>query len=377
MNGAGHTDQNKEAVAIGYNAGEKNQGLKAVALGNGAGRFDQYNNSIAIGNNAGNKKLGDKSIAIGWEAEFDNSSANVTQNVIVLNATDSSLNSDVSSAFFMKPLRDVSDNVSPATDRNNFKIMVYDANRGEIAYDSSYNGTGSGGGTTFPGAPPNSVQFNNGGSFGGNSNFTYDNTTNLLELVGTLVMPHGVAIGNFSTHTHNPSSIAIGVGTGFVNQGSNAIAIGADAGVLHQNDNTIAIGYGAGLSYQSNNSIAIGNNAGNQKLGEKSIAIGWQAEYDNSIIRTQNVIVLNATDSPFNSDASSAFFVKPLRDVSVNVSPETDRNNFKIMVYDSNRGEIAYDSSYNGTGGGGGNSTAPGGSGMIFNLTEVLLIFLV
>ena len=143
VTGAGHTDQNKEAVAIGYNAGEKNQGLKAVALGNGAGRFDQYNNSIAIGNNAGNKKLGDKSIAIGWEAEFDNSSANVTQNVIVLNATDSSLNSDVSSAFFMKPLRDVSDNVSPAIDRNNFKIMVYDSNRGEIAYDSSYNGTGN------------------------------------------------------------------------------------------------------------------------------------------------------------------------------------------------------------------------------------------
>ena len=43
----------------------------------------------------------------------------------------------------MKPLRDVSDNVSLAIHRNNFKIMVYDSNRGEIAYDSSYNGTGN------------------------------------------------------------------------------------------------------------------------------------------------------------------------------------------------------------------------------------------
>ena len=371
---AGKDNQKEGAVALGYDTGKENQGLKAIAIGFGAGRKDQSNNSIAIGNNAGKDNLGDKSIAIGYEAEIDNSSANVTQNVIVLNATDSSLNSDVSSALFIKPLRDVSNVSTPVgRTRNDYKIMVYESSSGEVAYDASYNGTGSGGGRGgTPAPPPNSVQFNDEGSFGGNSNFTYDKLSNLLELSGTLVMPQGVAIGNFSTHTNNPSSIAIGIGTGFSNQGSNAIAIGEIAGVFNQKDNTIAIGYGAGRVDQSNNaiaigtaagqslqseySIAIGNNAGKDNLGDKSIAIGYEAEIDNSSSNiTQNVIVLNATDSSLNSDVSSAFFVKPLRDLSNNGS----RANFRVMIYDETRGEIGFDSSYNGTGSGGG-TTFPG-----------------
>ena len=411
---AGKDNQKEGAVALGYDTGKENQGLKAIAIGFGAGRYDQSNNSIAIGNNAGKEKLGDKSIAIGYEAEIDNSSSNVTQNVIVLNATDSSLNSDVSSALFIKPLRDVSNVSTPVgRTRNDYKIMVYESSSGEVAYDASYNGTTSGGGGT-PALPLKSVQFNAGGFFGGNSNFTYDKVTNLLELSGTLVMPQGVAIGNFSTHTNNPSSIAIGVKTGFSNQGSKAIAIGQEAGVINQKDNTIAIGYIAGQVDQSNNaiaigaesgqshqseysiaigaesgqshqseysiaigtesgqshqseysiaigtaagqnlqseySIAIGYQTGGKYLGEKSIAIGYEADFDNTSTQTQNVIVLNATESSLNSDVSSALFIKPLRDVS-NVSTPVGRtrNDYKIMVYDSSSGEIAYDASYNGT----------------------------
>ena len=353
---AGKDNQKEGAVGLGYNAGEENQGLKAIAIGFGAGRIDQSNNSIAIGNNAGKEKLGDKSIAIGYEAEIDNSSANVTQNVIVLNASNNSLNSDVSSAFFVKPLRDVSDNVAPATNRNEFKVMVYDPSRGEVAYDASYNGTG-GGGTPAP--PPNSVQFNNGGSFGGDGDFTFTpGLTNQLDLSNSVItMPAGIRIGDTSTGQTSQAinSIAIGNNAGNSNQGFASIAIGEEAGDISQGNTAVAIGPGAGYSNQSNDTIAIGTDAGKEYLGEKSIAIGWQAEYDNRIIPTQNVIVLNATDSSLNSDVSSAFFVKPLRDLKNNGS----RGNFRVMIYDETRGEIGFDSSYNGTGSGGG-TTFPG-----------------
>jgi hypothetical protein len=361
---AGHTDQNKEAVAIGYNAGEINQGLKAVALGNGAGRFDQSNNSIAIGNNAGQTKLGQKSIAIGFEAEIDNSSANVTQNVIVLNATNSPFNSDASSAFFVKPLRDLSNNGS----RGNFRVMIYDETRGEIGFDSSYNGTGGGGGGGTPSLPHNSIQFNNSGSFGGDGDFTFISGTNQLDLSnGVITMPAGIRIGDVSSGLSGQSATAIAIGwqaaqsnqgsnsiaigrqAGQINQGFDSIAIGLQAGDISQGNTSVAIGPGAGFSNQSKDTIAIGVEAGKEFIGEKSIAIGYQAEYDNRIIRTQNVIVLNATDSSLNSDVSSAFFVKPLRDVSNNVAPATNRNQFKVVVYDPSRGEIAYDASYNGT----------------------------
>lgn len=185
---AGYTGQLQESIAIGYKAGENDQKRKAISIGYVAGRYDQSANSIAIGNNAGKENLGSHSIAIGFNAEQDNSSNNVTSHVIVLNATDISLNSTHSDAFYVKPLQDVSKNVQRSTD---FKIMVYDSSSGEIAYDSSYNGITTGGGGGGGGVTPvgdlYAVQLSNGsGNLTGSNNLKFNTTSNTLNITGNL-----------------------------------------------------------------------------------------------------------------------------------------------------------------------------------------------
>lgn len=53
------------------------------------------------------------------------------------------------------------------------KVLVYDTNSGAFYYTGSY-GSGGGGGT--PSAPDKSVQYNDGGAFGGDSGFVFDDT---------------------------------------------------------------------------------------------------------------------------------------------------------------------------------------------------------
>ena len=212
---AGRTDQNTSAIAIGGLAGYEDQSSNAIAIGESAGQETQSSNSIAIGSGAGYKKLGQKSIAIGYQAEFDNSTNNVTQNVIVLNARESSLNSDVSSALFIKPLRDVSNVSTPlGRTRNDYKIMVYDSSSGEVAFDASYNGTATGG-STNPGGDANAIQFNGGTSdFSGVSNLTFDSTTNILTVnadssLNNVLIRKGTDASNATLTLDNSSSLVM------------------------------------------------------------------------------------------------------------------------------------------------------------------------
>ena len=48
----------------------------------------------------------------------------------------------------------------------------------------AFPSSGSGGGT--PASPSNSIQFNNAGSFGGSSNFLFNNSTNAAQISGSL-----------------------------------------------------------------------------------------------------------------------------------------------------------------------------------------------
>ena len=63
------TTQTYDCVAIGYGAGNTNQGNNCLALGALAGQINQGNNSVAIGANSGQINLGDYSIAIGYNSE--------------------------------------------------------------------------------------------------------------------------------------------------------------------------------------------------------------------------------------------------------------------------------------------------------------------
>ena len=76
-----------------------------------------------------------------------------------------------------------------------------DANGAPI---SAYVTIASGNISTSPGAPVNSVQFNNAGTFGGNSKFTFDSTNTKVGITGQLVL------GNIaSTPTATANSAAL------------------------------------------------------------------------------------------------------------------------------------------------------------------------
>jgi hypothetical protein len=171
---------------------------------------------------------------------------------------------------------------------------------------------------------------------------------------------HAIAIGvQAGQSNQRAGAIATGVTAGQVNQGTNAIAIGFEAGQSNQGLGAIAIGYEAGqcnqglaglaLGWQagqvnqSSNAIAIGTQAGQCNQGSDAIAIGAQAgqcnQGSNSICIGQlssstfpNSIVLNATGTILNADASG-LFVKSL-DISTGV------NNF--LVYNTTSGRVSY-----------------------------------
>jgi hypothetical protein len=88
---SGETRIQTDNIRIGRNAGNTGQGTSAVAIGTGAGQTNQLNNSI------------------------------------VINATGSILNGDLSNALFIKPIRN----------NTNTNFLSYDISTGEITYQSS------------------------------------------------------------------------------------------------------------------------------------------------------------------------------------------------------------------------------------------------
>lgn len=157
----------------------------------------------------------------------------------------------------------------------------------------------------------------------------WNNSTNAWE-VGSTEIHIGKNSGLTSQGTN---AISIGNVSGGLGQGTNSVAIGYGCGT-GQGDNSIAIGSGAGSDTQLTNSIAIGNGAGANSQGSECIAIGthsgWNSQHNNSII-------LNATGEDLNSTSTSACFIKPVRDTSLNLSSQA-------VLYDTTTGEVYFDS---------------------------------
>ena len=107
IGGASGNVQNTGAITIGFASG-KNQGIKSVAIGQWAGQNNQGNFSIAVGANAG----------------YSNQHVNTT----ILNSTGADLNSTQANSLFVKPIRDVTGNVD-------FTVQLYyNPTTGEIGY---------------------------------------------------------------------------------------------------------------------------------------------------------------------------------------------------------------------------------------------------
>ena len=101
-----------------------------------------------------------------------------------------------------------------------------------------FGGGGAGGGSGSPGGSDTQVQFNNGGSFGGDSGLTYDAATDALTVAGYIIAP---------TYT-----------------GTNGYAALRDAAVALQMDGAASVGWAAaGSGYSGTKVLTLGRAATN------------------------------------------------------------------------------------------------------------------
>jgi hypothetical protein len=157
---------------------------------------------------------------------------------------------------------------------------------------------GGGGGT--PGGSDTHVQFNNSGAFGGDSNFTWNNTTKKLTLgvsgsSGGGFEVTGPILATFYTPAmvFNPANGAFSAGYNCVASGTNSIAMGRNADTVTSPSRTVeatgtsavsihgrataarAIAIGGNARATADSAFAIGNSA--LASGQRAIAIGNQS----------------------------------------------------------------------------------------------------
>jgi hypothetical protein len=207
--------------------------------------------------------------------------------------------------------------------------------------------TPSSGGT--PGGSTTQVQFNDGGSFGGDADFTWNKTTNTLTIAGinfgrgggavsanTAIgyqAINGTATGNSNTAvgfqslfalTSGSANTVYGASAGSnINSGSHNVLLGGNAGeAISTGAYNIAIGsssisnanssYSIGIGYRTarfsaNNAIAIGHEALSENTsGAEHVAIGYQA-LDAIITNNNNTAVGYSALSGSIADDNTAF----------------------------------------------------------------------
>ena len=144
-------------------------------------------------------------------------------------------------------------------------------------------------GSGSPGGSDTQIQWNNHGTFGGSSNFTYNSTTQVTTLIGSLNLQAAgstsIFIGGNITPNGNGGNYNVAIGPaalGSAGAGTDAhnIAIGrqALASVVNSTDN-VSVGYNSGAQLESgsagNRNIFLGaDNAFDQTDGFGNIIIG-------------------------------------------------------------------------------------------------------
>lgn len=126
-NQAGQKNQSYNSIAIGVNAGQINQKTTSIAIGDSAGKTDQASNSLAIGHNAGQLNQGNYSIAIGLNAGVTGQSPNS----IIMNASEYYVDAS-DSAFYVSPIRSFESSETIGS-------LQYDENTCEIFNNTSKN----------------------------------------------------------------------------------------------------------------------------------------------------------------------------------------------------------------------------------------------
>ena len=195
--GAAYQGQGNASTALGFVAGEYNQGNFAVAVGSGAAYTSQGDGAIAIGADASPINQGDYSIAIGAGA-----SVNSLQpaNSIIIDATASQL-AATGAGLFVAPVRNDTGNVTNA--------VYYNTTTKEITYGAAGGGSSNYGNTNVAGYL---------GSYGSN----------------TIVTTGNITAGNVSTSgnitfTNNNSTILFNTGAYIT---ANAVSISREGSIL-------------------------------------------------------------------------------------------------------------------------------------------------
>tara|TARA_R110000803_G_scaffold64120_1_gene124998 strand:- start:2242 stop:3105 length:864 start_codon:yes stop_codon:yes gene_type:complete len=123
---AGNANQALGALAIGVSAGNAGQGRSTVAIGINAATTSQGDGAIAIGSASGNLVQGTSSIAIGKDA----ASLNQPANQIFISASGTPVNGANTSACYINPIRGVAHGIGVG-------VMKYDPVLFEVTYSTT------------------------------------------------------------------------------------------------------------------------------------------------------------------------------------------------------------------------------------------------
>jgi len=145
----------------------------------------------------------------------------------------------------------------------------------------------------------------------------------------------GVRIGKIEENIDSNTCVSIGTYSLSSNYGIRNVSIGYGSAENGKGAYSVSVGYlassdGTGIS---TNTLSIGREAGIFNQGLASIAIGAFAGYCN---QHDNSVIINATGEVLNSDGTSRFYVKPVRQVN------KGHGKANGLYYNSTTGEITY-----------------------------------
>jgi len=395
---AGFTGQGQYAVAIGNSAGKIGQGNDAIAIGVNCALNSQGASAIAIGKNAGTTTSSANSIILNATGSELNSNGTsrffvkpirslTNTNKLLYNSGTGEITYQADSGGGATSIVDssvvstnASSNVTGAstlvgavilgsgagTPLNNAIIIGRNAGTGggtgttgQVIIGEQAGGSYIGesmiaigpycvGGSASSGYGSSSVNIGDGAG--------YTNPGNQSVSIGKWAKYAGhtegsVCIGNEAgmNGTANGRAVAIGYAAGKTGQGGSAVAIGYDAGNTSQSAGSVAVGEAAAFTGQGSLSVAIGNSAAKGGQGTRSVVVGGNAarsgggDYGIAIggeagytALHANSIILNASGSQLNSDGSSRFFVKPIRDSG------SESTNITNLLYNTSTSEISH-----------------------------------
>ena len=290
--GAGQSNQGTGAVALGCNAGQSGQGVDAIAIGSNAGCNGQGVYSIALGGQAAFYNQGTNSIALGYQTAYWNqgtTSIGIGSYAGFSNQATGSIAIGPYSGVYTQGSNAIAIGCNAATSNQGCNAIAIGCNAGVLNQSNYSIAIGYQSGCNIQSSNAIAIGFQAGRSgqamaaiaIGCNSGVTN-------QLAGAIAIGNSagsnsqaagaIAIGcNAGSNSQAAGAIAIGLNTGTTGQGVAAIAIGCNAGCNGQIAGSVALGYQAGYIGQAGCNIAIGYQAGNSIQGSYAIAMGYLA----------------------------------------------------------------------------------------------------